>query len=89
MQATSDHADVGNQALGVKVAHVLNVFTPKHGEVRLDHFVAGRQVEPDLKELGGVGLIGMAQGKHFAMHDALASGEPLNVAWTKAGGGTQ
>ena len=42
-----------------------------------------------LKELGGVGLVGMAQGKHFAMHDALASGEPLNVTWAKAGGGTQ
>ena len=62
------------------MVNVLNLFAPQHGEVRLDHFVAGRQVEPNLKQLGGIGLVGMAQGKHFAMHDALPSGQPLHVA---------
>ena len=51
--------------------------------------MAGRQVEPNLKQLGGVGLVGMAQRKHFAMHDALSSGQPLHIARAKTGGGTQ
>ena len=76
-------------ALRIQVAHGWHVFAPEHGEVGFGHLVLGRQIEPDLEQLSRVGRIRVAQGKHFAVHNALARSEPLHVARAKAGGGAQ
>ena len=52
----------------------------------LHHFVAGGQVEPDLKQLQRIGFVGVHQRKHLAVHDALAGCEPLHIAVAKTCG---
>ena len=89
IQCTGGHHHLGRAALRVLVVQGLHVFPPKHGEVRLGHFVFGRQVEPNLEQFGRIWRLHLAQRKHFAVHDALACGQPLHVARAKAGGGAQ
>ena len=67
------------QAVGVGVPYFLYLLVPQHGEVRVGHFAAGRQVQPNLKQLARVGFVWVAQRKHLAMHDAFAGGQPLHI----------
>ena len=73
----------------IRVLQARNAFVPQHGEVRFDHLVAGRQVQPDLKQLQRIGRIGVEQRKHFGVHDARACGHPLHITTAKARGSTQ
>ena len=50
-----------------------------HHECGIYHFIARGQVEPDLKELGRVRLVGVDERKHFAVHNALAGSHPLEI----------
>ena len=87
-QGARNAGDVGGVAIRI-AGHVPgNIFVPEHGEVRLGHFALGRQVEPDLEQFGGVGLIRVAQGKHFAMNNALARSQPLHITVAEACRGT-
>lgn len=57
--------------------YFLHLIRPLHGECGFNHFALGRQVEPNLKQLEGVGLVGVHQRKHLTMNDAFASSHPL------------
>ena len=84
------HADdFGVVALCVLRCYTGHVFTPEHGEVGLHHLGFGGQVEPYLEQLGRVGLPGLHEREHFAVHNALAGGEPLHIAPAKAGRSAQ
>ena len=48
--------------------------------MKIDHFGHLREVQPDLKELGGVGPVGVEQGEHLGVHDALSGRHPLRIA---------
>ena len=65
------------------------VLVPEHREVGLDHLVGGREVEPDLEQLAGVGPVLVEEREHLAVDDAPPGGEPLHVAPAEAGGGTE
>ena len=58
---------------------------PEHGEIGFDHLAAGRKVELNLKQLGGIALILPALRKHLRMHDAPPGGHPLQVAFAEPG----
>ena len=75
-----------NDAKSVSGAEARDVAAPVHEERGLDHLGASRQVEPDLEELGGVAFVLVDEREHLAVHDALAGGEPLEVALAVAGG---
>ena len=64
-------------------------FGPQHREVRLDHLVGRGQVEPDLEQLGRVRCGRVDEREHLAVHDAGAGREPLRVAASETGRGTQ
>jgi len=50
---------------------------------------AAGQVQPDLEELERIWLLGLDQGEHLALDDALAGGQPLGVALADASGPAQ
>ena len=89
MKRTRHDNNIGGPIFIVKNSHAFNTFIPKHGEVRLCHFVFGGEIEPNLKELGWIGLIGVTQGKHFAVNNAFPRGQPLNISSAKASDGAQ
>ena len=66
-----------------------NALVPEHGEVRRHHLGARRQVQPDLEQLQRIGRIAAQQRKHLRVLYALAGGEPLHIAATKARGSAQ
>ena len=66
-----------------------DVLVPQHREVRVDELVGGRQVQPDLEELGGFGRVAVEQREHLGVHDAAAGGEPLHVAPPEAAVGAE
>ena len=45
---------------------------PVHHECGLRHLAPAWQVEPDLEELQGIGLVRVDQREHLAVHDTLA-----------------
>jgi len=53
---------------------------PEHREVGPRKLAARGQVQPDLKELGGVLALFVEQREHLRVHDAAAGGHPLHVA---------
>lgn len=55
---------------------------PEHGKAGWYHFAAGRKIQPNLKESGGVVLGLVEQGKHFAVHNAFAGSHPLDITAT-------
>ena len=65
------------------------ILVPQHREVRLDHLVGGRQIEPDLEQLHAVRPVLVEQREHLAVHDALPGGEPLHVTAAESGGRAQ
>ena len=76
-------------ALVVLKPMVREAFSPKHGEVGLDHLLRTREVEPDLKEFGGIAAILMDEGKHLSMHDPSSRRHPLRIPGPEAGGGPE
>ena len=88
-QRTGHHGHGGQAAVCIAVLQARNALVPQHGEVRLHHLVAGRQVQPDLEEFERVGLGGVEQREHFRVLDALARRDPLHIAPAKAGGCAQ
>ncbi len=56
-----------------------DLLAPEHREVRLDHLLGAREVQPDLEELHGVGRGLVQQREHLRVVDALAGREPLHV----------
>ena len=49
----------------------------------------GRQVDPDLEQLGGVRAVTVEEREHLGVLDAAAGGHPLHVAAAVAGGGAE
>ena len=66
-----------------------DVLVPQHREVRVDHLVGRRKVQPDLEQLARVRPGRVEQREHLAVDDAGAGGEPLHVAATEPGGGAE
>lgn len=78
--------EIDMHAVAVEV-DLRDLFAPEHGEVRLNHLVLRRQVEPDLKQFEGIVVILSQERKHLRVLDAAACGHPLHVAFTIAAGG--
>ena len=83
-----DHRDLGPRSVfSVAVTGSVgvddqprDVDVPEHGEVRLDQLVLGREVQPDLEELGRIGRVAVEERERLRVDDAAAGGEPLDVA---------
>ena len=87
-ERAGDHGDLGGATLLVGDDMARDVLIPQHREVGLDHLVGGRQVDPDLEQLGRVRAVAVEEREHLGVLDALAGGHPLHVAAAVAGGGT-
>ena len=89
VEQARDHRDFRGEARGVGERSPRDLLAPQHREVRRDELVLAGQVEPDLKQLGGVRLVLLEQGEHLAVNDAATRGEPLRVSAAEASGGAE
>src|SRR3546814_6109329 len=89
LELAGDHRDHRAVPGVVGVAELGRVAVPEHGEVRLGELVLGRQVHPDLEQLERVRPLGVEQGEHLRVDDALAGCQPLRVAPSEAGRGAE
>jgi hypothetical protein len=55
------------------------LFCPNHFVSGLGHFVFGRKVDPNLKEVQTIGFVGVDKREHFGMHETGTGGHPLNI----------
>ena len=73
-----DDRQLAPPALVVGQCEARDLLAPLHREVGVHHLVLGRQVEPDLEQLGGVRTGAVEQGEHLAVDDA----RPAVSHWT-------
>ena len=61
-ERAGDDGDLGGATVVVDLADARDVAVPEHREVRVDHLVGGRQVQPDLEQLERVGPVASSSG---------------------------
>lgn len=89
LSGACDDAENGGFSVGIDGGSGGDFIGPEHGEMGLHEFFCARQVEPDLKQFGGIGFVFVDERKHFGVHDPFTGGHPLDVAVPKTGGGSK
>jgi hypothetical protein len=69
--ATSDDGDISEATVLVRHHQVRDILGPEHFEVRLNHLVLRRQVEPYLEELEGVLIVDIDEGEHLCVLESM------------------
>lgn len=85
-EGTDDHPHRGTGPVCIGVFDHREDVAPVHRECRGGPLIGRRQIQPDLKQLEGVGFVTVQQREHLRVDDAIACRHPLHIAVTKSGG---
>ncbi len=79
-ELAGDHLHPSHPARGVGLLDDRGLLGPQDREVGVGSLVLRREVEPDLEQVQGIGLVVVDEREHLTVGDAAAGGQPLGVA---------